>query len=142
MLMNTRHLLRHSARLTTALGALVLAQTACAAASEHERACDIHAAAMVAEMKASSTEPLSATEIALVRRTAFKSCVAQPGAEAVDAAPAPVPAPTHEAAAAASAAGTGGEPDKSLWSSFERLLKQDVKNTPGAQRLRRRSGSY
>ena len=54
----------------------------CAAAPADDLAkhCDVHAATMVAEMRASATRTMTADEIKLVRETAFKSCLAQSGA--------------------------------------------------------------
>ncbi len=133
--MKTTHASSSTLRFALLLCAVPLYCAAESAADPADRACDIHAAAMVAEMKASSSTVLSAAEIALVRRTAYKSCIAR--AEPIAAAPIAAPA-----AAPSVSASDDTTPDNSLWGSFERLLKQPVERSPGHERLRKRSNTY
>jgi len=115
--------------LTSLLMAALVALPAMATDSnDGSRLCDAHAAAMVAEMKAAADAPMSDVEIALVRRTAHKSCLAQAQVPAV--------APAVPAAAAAASGKRG------TWDSLLRLLDQDSEKSDGHKRLRRRSGTY
>lgn len=135
--MNTKPVAHRAYVLGLLCALLPLAGPVCAADIEVERACDVHAAAMVAEMKAGSSTVLSASELALVRRTAFKSCLAR-----ADTTTAPAATPDSASTQSAVAASEDSKPDESLWGSFERLLKTPVERTPGHERLRRRSGTY
>lgn len=136
--MNTTQISRRVLCIALLLGATPLACNAEAANVSAERACDVHAAAMVAEMKASSSTALSAAEIALVRRTAFKSCITR-GEPTTESA---VPVDDATVASSDDSAPDASAPDSSLWGSFERLLKQPVERTPGHDRLRKRSGGH
>ena len=103
------------------------------------RTCAVHAAAMVAEMKASSASPLSEQELGLVRQTALKSCLAQakravPAASpaqaaALSTAPAPAPAPAPATR------------DTSFWGTLKPILGGDSTRKAGNERLFRR-GRY
>lgn len=104
------------------------------------RACDAHAAAMVAEMQAASTAPLSDHERALVRRIARKSCLTQSGdasAEVVEAAATAGTAEPEPQAVAKQAPA----PDRGFLGAFEPLLKGGTQRNEGHKRLRRR-GRY
>jgi len=116
------------------VGAVACSAATHAASTAEERQCGAHAAAMVAEMKAASETALGADELSLVRRTAFKSCMAQFGAGA---AVAPAAAADERVAGAADAA----EPEpEGTWDSLKRLLDTDAEKTAGHRRLQRRSG--
>lgn len=103
--------------------------------------CDVHAAAMVAEMKASAKMPMSDQEIALVRETARKSCLAQNGgapAAAASVAPAasamPAPTPTQASAPAVKA-----KSDNSFFGTLGAIFSGPTERKPGNQRLLDRS---
>jgi hypothetical protein len=136
-----------SKNLTSGLRAGVCAIGVCigpgaAAAAESRdvgRYCEVHAAAMVAEMQAQSDSPLQPEERALVRRTALKSCLAQnsparPVNEGVEEAPrrTEVSAPSNKAKA------TG---DVGFWGALDPILKGSTERSKGHERLRRR-GRY
>jgi len=109
---------------------------------------------MVAEMQATRREPLSESEIALIRETALKSCMAKkgdaarPDAAAVNgAAPdtagdetAPAPAPAG-AAAAAGEAPAAAQPEKDeggFWNGVAERMKTPYQSKEGNERLKRR----
>lgn len=121
------------------LAALINLPALATESSADNRLCDAHAAAMVAEMKAAAEAPMSDVEVALVRRTAHKSCLLQ--AQVPATVPAVPAAPVAGAAAtdttAAAASGKQG-----TWDSLLRLLDQDTVKSDGHKRLRRRSGTY
>lgn len=98
--------------------------------------CDIHAAAMVAEMKASAAQPMSDQEVTLVRETARKSCLAQSGATTnapVAAAPAVVATPQLAAPVAQA------KPDNSFFGTLGGIFSGPTVRKPGNQRLLDRS---
>lgn len=119
--------------LCLALGPALLAQAAA------DTNCDVHAAAMVAEMRASAAKPMSDADIALVRETARKSCLAQSGAtaDAATSAPATVAAATRPATAAAPAA---AKSDTSFWGALNGFIGGPTTRKPGNKRLLERSG--
>jgi hypothetical protein len=92
---------------------------------EQEKACEVHAAAMVAEMQAASKAPLSTEERALVRTTATKSCLTQAAEPAAPVVPEKAKTKAHEGS----------------WSVFDPLLEGGTERSPGHERLRRR-GRY
>lgn len=94
--------------------------------------CDVHAAAMVAEMKASAATPMTDQEISLVRETARKSCLAQNGAAAPAAPMAPVAA-TQAPKAAAPA--TQSKSDNSFLGTLGAIFSGPTDRKPGNQRL-------
>jgi hypothetical protein len=114
-----------------------------------ERECSLHAAVIVAEMKAGSARILAATELELVRETARKSCLRQHGAAAAaapkasmakPAAPAPrdaAPAQSLAKVRAASAAQPRGQ-KQSFWDSLAPFLNAEPARKAGNARLRRR----
>ena len=102
-------------------------------------ACDVHAAAMVAEMRASATTPMSEQEIALVRETARKSCIAQSGGTptpAVMAAPAPA---ASASIAPAPAPAAKAKSDNSFFGTLGAIFSGPTDRKPGNQRLLERS---
>lgn len=118
-----------------------LLSAANAVRAETATGCDVHAAAMVAEMKASAKAPMSEQEIALVRETARKSCLAQNGrgptttampaaAPAVAAAPLPSPAPAPVAKA---------KSDDTFFGALGAIFSGPSKRKPGNERLLERS---
>ena len=118
--------------------ALALCLGLCGVASADTN-CDVHAAAMVAEMRASAAKPMSDAEIALVRETARKSCVAQGGGAApasVAPASAVASAPPQPAAPAAKAA----KSDDSFWGALGGFIGGSTDRKPGNVRLLERSG--
>ena len=97
-----------------------------------DRACRVHAAAMVAEMQAGTAEALGDNEKSLIRATAMKSCLAQtqPDAATADAASAvPQPAPGQVTPVAQGRTGGG------FW---DELLHGSSGRNAGHERLRRR----
>lgn len=114
--------------------------------------CEAHAAAMVAEMQASRTEPLSEAEIALIRETALKSCRVARGdvGEAQDdgtagdrAAPSgeaeqPGTSAGGEAAAAGEPAAEKKEEKKGFWSGLAEKMKTPYHEKEGNERLKKR----
>jgi hypothetical protein len=56
---------------------LLTAPNGASAEVQANKSCEIHAIAMVAEMKAGAAKPMSEEELSLVRATAIKSCLAQ-----------------------------------------------------------------
>jgi len=95
--------------------------------------CDIHAAAMVAEMKAGAATPMSDQEVTLVRETARKSCLAQNGGSETAAV---VGAPRASAAAAPVAQATH---DNSFFGTLGGIFSGPTTRKPGNQRLLDRS---
>ncbi len=131
---------RGCARLIMAAALLLTAHVALA---ETATGCDVHAAAMVAEMKASAKAPMSEQEIALVRETARKSCMAQNGgsptttampaaAPAVAAAPLASPAPAPAPVAKAKS-------DDTFFGALGAIFSGPSKRKPGNERLLERS---
>ena len=129
----------HARLITTAI--LLGATQATWADASSTTDCDVHAAAMVAEMKASAKTPMSEQEITLVRDTARKSCLAQRGgapaassavapAPVVSAAPAPAPAPATASKAKA---------DNSFFGTLGAIFSGPTERKPGNQRLLDRS---
>ena len=95
--------------------------------------CDVHAAAMVAEMKAGAATPMGEQEIALVRETARKSCLAQHGGNA----PAAVVAAPKPATTAAPSAQS--KADNSFFGTLGGIFSGPTDRKPGNQRLLDRS---
>lgn len=114
--------------------------TASAAEShDFEKYCEIHAAAMVAEMQAQSDSPLQSEERALVRQTALKSCLvqnlpAQPVTEAVG----ELAWQTETSAPSGMVESAG---DEGFWGALESILNGSTERSKGHDRLRRR-GRY
>ncbi|MCC6707649.1 MAG: hypothetical protein IT492_08820 [Gammaproteobacteria bacterium] len=100
-------------------------------------ACDVHAAAMVAEMRASATTPMSEQEIALVRETARKSCIAQHGGTPTPAGMA-TPAPAASASVAPAPAAKA-KSDNSFFGTLGAIFSGPTDRKPGNQRLLERS---
>lgn len=101
--------------------------------------CDVHAAAMVAEMKAAAATPMGAQELSLVRETARKSCLAQYGgtaATAVAAQSSPVVAPQASTTAAPTA---HAKSDNSFFGTLGAIFSGPTTRKPGNQRLLDRS---
>lgn len=121
------------------MAALITLPAMASESSADNRLCDAHAAAMVAEMKAAADAPMSDVEVALVRRTAHKSCLLQAQVPAT-APEVPAAAVAGATAAGTTAAAAGGK--QGTWDSLLRLLDQDVEKSDGHKRLRRRSGKY
>lgn len=120
----------------TSLLVIVAAQLACADPSVATN-CDVHAAAMVAEMKAAAATPMSDQEVSLVRETARKSCLAQYGGSAatvVAAQPAATPQINTAAAPAPRA-----KPDNSFFGTLGTIFSGPTERKPGNQRLLDRS---
>jgi hypothetical protein len=109
--------------------------------AETATGCDVHAAAMVAEMKASAKAPMSEQEIALVRETARKSCLAQNGGSPTTTAM-PAPAPAVAAAPVASQApapAARAKSDDSFFGALGAIFSGPSKRKPGNERLLERS---
>ena len=108
--------------------------------SAHAKSCEIHAVAMVAEMKAAATRPMTADEIKLVRETGFKSCLAQtaPAAAAATSTAATIPA-VAATALPAPAAAPPRQQDSGFWGALQSFLGSDSKRKPGNDRLEQRS---
>ena len=90
---------------------------------------------MVAEMKASAAKPMSDPEVALVRETAMKSCLAQAGGNAntnMTAQPAAVALPQATAVAQT-------KTDTSFFGTLGAILSGPTTRKPGNQRLLDRS---
>ncbi len=68
--------------MTVMIGLSVTAPGKAVADAQSNKSCEIHAIAMVAEMKAGAAQPMSDQEVSLVRATAIKSCLAQAGSGA------------------------------------------------------------
>ncbi len=92
--------------------------------------CDVHAVAMVAEMKASAAQPMSDQEVALVRETARKSCLAQSGGNATAAVTAPQAKTTPA---------TQAKSDNSFFGTLGAIFSGPTERKPGNQRLLDRS---
>ena len=104
-----------------------------------EKYCEVHAAAMVAEMQAQSESPLQSKERALVRRTALKSCLvqnapAQPVTEAVSQA-------ARQVKPSASSGTVETSRNDGFWSALGSILNGSTERSKGHDRLRRR-GRY
>ena len=116
----------------------------CAAAATDEQAkhCEIHAATMVAEMRASAAKAMSADEITLVRQTAYKSCLAQTvqAQPAVAATPATGQGVQAAAPAATAPARAAKREDDTFWGSLHSFLGTEPSSKAGNVRLRERSG--
>ena len=137
MIHNSKTTLRH-VQLGMSLCLIVAAPLAVADPSVATN-CDVHAAAMVAEMKAAATTPMGAQEVSLVRETARKSCLTQHGASvgtAVAAQPTLIAAPqaTTPAAPAARA-----KSDNSVFGTLGAIFSGPTTRKPGNQRLLDRS---
>ena len=129
---------RKYAQLVMSLCSMVAAQLVCADTSVATN-CDVHAAAMVAEMKAAAATPMSEQEVSLVRDTARKSCLAQYGASAgtaVAAQPTAVVAPQATTAVAPAAR---AKSDNSFFGTLGAILSGPTERKPGNQRLLDRS---
>lgn len=115
--------------------------TAHVALAETATGCDVHAAAMVAEMKASAKAPMSEQEIALVRETARKSCLAQNGGSPTTTAmPAAVPADAAAPLASpASAPVAKAKSDDTFFGALGAIFSGPSKRKPGNERLLERS---
>ena len=133
----------HTAWLSTwvcVIGVYIAWGTASAADSQDVgKYCEVHAAAMVAEMQAQSDSPLQPEERALVRRTAFKSCLvqnspAQPVTEAVTevARRTDTPTPSDKVETPR---------DDGFWAALKPILNGSTERSKGHDRLRRR-GRY
>ncbi|MBK6659743.1 MAG: hypothetical protein IPG43_17040 [Proteobacteria bacterium] len=121
--------------------AAALLLTAHVALAETATGCDVHAAAMVAEMKASAKAPMSEQEIALVRETARKSCMAQNGGSPTTTAM-PAAAPAVAAAPLASQApapAARAKSDDSFFGALGAIFSGPSKRKPGNERLLERS---
>ena len=94
--------------------------------------CDVHAAAMVAEMKASAAQPMTDQEVALVRETARKSCLAQNGGNASTAVTA---SPVHTTVAPVAQA----KPDNSFFGTLGGIFSGPTVRKPGNERLLERT---
>ena len=68
--------------MTVVIGLSVTAPGKAVADAQSNKSCEIHATAMVAEMKAGAAQPMSDQDVSLVRATAMKSCLAQAGSGA------------------------------------------------------------
>ena len=127
----------HNSRTTRALARLVASGLLCVvmhgahADAVTATSCDIHAAAMVAEMKASAPAPMSDQEVALVRETARKSCLAQNGGSA-QAAVVSAPAPAVKTSAAPI---VQAKPDNSFFGTLGGIFSGPTDRKPGNQRL-------
>lgn len=131
MIHNSKTTLRH-VQLVTSLCLIVAAQPAFADASVATN-CDVHAAAMVAEMKAAAATPMGAQEVSLVRETARKSCLAQYGGSAGTAVAAqPTAAPQVSTPVAATAR---AKPDNSFFGTLGAVFSGPTERKPGNQRL-------
>jgi len=131
----------------TGIATLLLMFAAVAAAED----CDAHAAAMVAEMQASRTTPLSDSAIALIRETALKSCKATSGdsektkGEAVDGEQSGAPggeAVQPEASAEGEAAAGKAAPENEkagFWNRLAEKMKTPHAKKEGQDRLKSRS---
>lgn len=130
---NSKTSLRH-VQIVTRLCRIVAAQPAFAEASVATH-CDVHAAAMVAEMKAAAATPMGAQQVSLVRETARKSCLAQYGGSAgtaVAAQPTPIAAPQATTTAAPAAR---AKPDNSFFGTLGAVFSGPTERKPGNQRL-------
>jgi hypothetical protein len=128
--------------------ATLLSLFAAVAAAED---CDAHAAAMVAEMQASRTTPLSDSAIALIRETALKSCKATSAesgktkSEAVEGEQSGAPgseAVQPEAAAEGEAAAGKAAPEKEkdgFWKRLAEKMATPHAKKEGQDRLKSRS---
>jgi hypothetical protein len=137
---NSRKIFRPA--LWVAIGLTIVVSGNASAETQVSRGCEVHAVAMVAEMKASATRPMSDQEVALVRETAMKSCAAQAGATtntitttpaAVVVAPAAPPTPATVAAVAPATA------DNSFFGTLGAIFSGPTTRKPGNQRLLERS---
>ena len=125
--------------LCVVIGVCVAATGAAVAETQSNKRCEIHAVAMVAEMKASAAKPMSDPEVALVRETAMKSCLAQAGGNAntnMTAQPAAVALPQ---ATAAVAVVPQTKTDTSFFGTLGAILSGPTTRKPGNQRLLDRS---
>ena len=135
MIHNSKSTLKH-VQLVMSLCLIVAAQLACADASVATN-CDVHAAAMVAQMKAAAATPMGAQEVSLVRETARKSCLAQYGGSAGTAvADQPTAGPQISTAAAPT---SGAKSDNSFFGTLGAIFSGPTERKPGNQRLLDRS---
>lgn len=129
---------RKRVQLVTSLCISVAAPLACADPSVITN-CDVHAAAMVAEMQAAAATPMGEQEVILVRETARKSCLAQyggSGGATVAAQPSTVAAPQATTVAAPAAR---AKPDNSFFGTVGAIFSGPTERKPGNQRLLDRS---
>ena len=125
--------------LCVAMGLTIAAPRGAVAATASGKSCAVHAAVMVAEMKASAAQPMSDQEIALVRETAMKSCLAQTsGNPNTDMTTQPA-ALTLPQATAAVAAAPHTKTDTSFFGTLGAILSGPTTRKPGNQRLLDRS---
>ena len=102
-----------------------------------DTSCDVHAAVMVAEMKASAAQPMRDQEVALVRQTAIKSCLAQNGGgSSIAAQPAALATPQINTVAAPA---SHAKPDNSFFGTLGAIFSGPTERKPGNQRLLDRS---
>lgn len=109
---------------------------AATAETQSSKGCEIHAVAMVAEMKASAAKPMSDQEVSLVRETAIKSCLAQAGGNATSV------VSTQPAAATLPQATTAvpqAQTDTSFFGTLGAIFSGPTTRKPGNQRLLDRS---
>lgn len=119
---------------------LTMVVTASATAeTSSSKQCDVHAVAMVAEMKATTTHPMSEQEVALVRETAMKSCLAQLGANPNSVTSTPSAVVAAGPAPASVVAVTAPTSDSSFFGTLGALLGGSSPRKPGNQRLLERS---
>ena len=122
--------------LCVAMGLTIAAPRGAVAATASGKSCAVHAAVMVAEMKASAAQPMSDQEIALVRETAMKSCLTQSGGNAnTDMTTQPAALVTPQATAAVPHTKT----DTSFFGTLGAILSGPTTRKPGNQRLLDRS---
>ena len=121
------------------MGLCVAATGAAVAETQSNKRCEIHAVAMVAEMKASAAQPMSDQEVVLVRETAMKSCLAQASGNPNTVMATQPAAVTLPQATAAGAAVPLTKTDTSFFGTLGAILSGPTTRKPGNQRLLDRS---
>lgn len=125
--------------LWAALGLAIVVNGSAAADPSLSKRCDVHAVAMVAEMKAAADHPMNDQEMALVRETAMKSCLAQSGADTNPSMTTPAAVVAPPSAPATVAAVAPATADTSFMGTLGALFSAPTTRKPGNQRLLDRS---
>ena len=121
--------------LCTGIALLVAAPGGAVAETQSTKNCEIHAIAMVAEMKAGASKPMSEEEVSLVRATAIKSCLAQSSGNAHTVA-SPQPAATLPRSTVAA---PQAKTDTSFFGTLGAIFNVPSTRKPGNDRLLDRS---
>ncbi len=122
--------------LCVAVALLVVASGDAVAETQSSKNCEIHAIAMVAEMKAGAAKPMSDEEVSLVRATAIKSCLAQATDSTNTVAN---PQPAAAALPRSTTAAPQAKTDTSFFGTLGAIFNVPNTRKPGNERLLERS---